>query len=511
MADAAPAWLESVSIIRAGAGSSLAARTSAVPVLVAATSTDARTVVIELVGIVAKRREMAVTDSAGMISRIAIDASGPAEGSTVTRIRILLARDFRHRVRTSGNIVYIDFERAEVLGTLAARHRPFEPNTIPSASGTRTSNLRAPGSPGPPAARDASAAEEPPHALHNDVSRLSRWLSIAEPLQHTFEPPSQATVLGRMWIPIVLKDGATIFSYGDYAVVDDHVAFFLPFDDSDAPRVEAVTVPTSAVDRDATTRAAESVRAARYALTRGPREFADLSDGVSAVLNAIPLEADPAARVRLAESVRRRLIEWPAAHHGYRARDIHEAISTLDPILNQLRAAAGVNRVELSLAALTDASPPTITFRQPTLIDLLENAMRFVLFLAPSQRTAVLRATADSMDRHRAAVPGVWFATGQRRVAAALKSEIRADAAYHKLTTRIIERAVRAARDGNVREIVSLQSELRAADHDLGGLRKDLVASTMTALQTQFDLAAREQLHRERRALESSPGLPSRP
>jgi hypothetical protein len=198
------------------------------------------------------------------------------------------------------------------------------------------------------------------------------------------------------------------------------------------------------------------------------------------------------------------LIEWPAAHHRYRARDIHEAISMLDPILNQLRAAAGVNRVDLSLAALTDAPSPAIAFRHPTLVDLLENAMRFVLLLAPSQRTAVLRATADSLERHRTELPAVWFATGQRRVAAALKSETRADVSYRKLSTRILERAVRAARSGDVREIVSLQSELLAVDRKLGGVRQEVVSSTMTALQAQFDLAAREQLRRERRAIESS-------
>jgi hypothetical protein len=500
---AAPGRLESVNILRAGSGSSLATRTSAVAVLVAATSVDARTVVIELVGIVADRREMAVTDGAGMISHLAIETVGAAGGSAVTRIRVSLARPYRHRVRLSGHLVYIDFERVDPAEMApAARRRALEPNLKPSRKpslkpgGDRTTVAER--------SRPAVGPDTSPSAPPSEVSLLSRWLAVTEPLRHTFDPPSAATVLGRAWIPLVLRDGTTLFSHGDYAEVDGQLTFFLPFDDSDAPRVEAVAVRTSAVDLDATARAAESVRAARYALTRGPREFADLSASVSEALAAVPSEADPVARVRRVESVRQRLVEWPAAHHGYRARDIHEAIGMLDPILHQLRAAVGASGVELSLAAPPAGPPAAIVFRQPTLVDLLENAMRFVGLLPPAQRTEVLRATAETMERRRAVLPAVWFATGQRRVADALKSEMRLDEAYRKLSSRMIERAVRAARSGNVRAVASLQAELLARDQELGGMRQDVLASTMTELQIQFDLAAREQLRRDRDEMEGA-------
>ena len=82
----------------------------------------------------------------------------------------------------------------------------------------------------------------------------------------------------------MLKDGTTVFSYGDHNEIDGQLMFLLPFDDSEAPRVEAVSLHSSAVDLSATTLAAESARGVRYTLTRGPREFADFSQEISAVL-----------------------------------------------------------------------------------------------------------------------------------------------------------------------------------------------------------------------------------
>src|SRR5205085_971213 len=117
----------------------------------------------------------------------------------------------------------------------------------------------------------------------NEVSLLPRWLAITEPLQHTVNQPSPNAVLARAWVPVVLKDGPVIFSYGDYAELDEQLTFLLPFDDSDEPHVEIVSIPRSAVNLEATAQAAESVRAGRYTATRGAREFADLSQEVSAV------------------------------------------------------------------------------------------------------------------------------------------------------------------------------------------------------------------------------------
>jgi hypothetical protein len=125
-ADTSPGRLESVSIVRGGAGSSLAARTSALAVLVAATSVSTRTVVIELVGIVAEKRDVPITDAAGIISHLAIDTVRPSGGGAVTRIRISLARPYRHRLRMSGQVTYIDFERIAEPESVEVRRRSVE-------------------------------------------------------------------------------------------------------------------------------------------------------------------------------------------------------------------------------------------------------------------------------------------------------------------------------------------------------------------------------------------------
>lgn len=494
--------LESVSILAAGAGSSLAVRTSAIAVLVATTATDARTVMIELVGIAADRRDLRVTDSSGMISHIGINTVGSLAGGTVTRIRVSLVTGYRHRLRTFGHLVYVDFQPvdeadaktkladARTTGTAkrALRATATHESAIVSAV-TLESQVAANG--------QLSSSQTP------EVNLLSRWQALTEPLQHALRPPLAATVLSREWIPLVLKDGTIIFSHGDYAAVNEQITLMLPFDHEDAPRVEAVSLPHSAIDLHATTRAAESVRAARYALTRGPREFADFSQEVSAVLNAVPSQPDAIARVNVVEAVMRRLIEWPAAHHGYRALEINEAVAMLDLILNQLRAAAGMNRVDLTLMASTHTPSPTFAFRQPTLVDLIETAMRLVEVLTvPAERTAVLRAAAESLARHRTELPAVWFANGQRRVAAALKSETQVDEEYRKLSAGIVARGARAVRERNVRAIAALQSDLLERDQRLGGKRQEVVLSTMAALQTQFEIAARAQLLRDRRELD---------
>jgi len=510
-ADTSPGRLESVSIVRGGAGSSLAARTSALAVLVAATSVSTRTVVIELVGIVAEKRDVPITDAAGIISHLAIDTVRPSGGGAVTRIRISLARPYRHRLRMSGQVTYIDFERIAEPESVEVRRRSVERPVKPPV--IETTNTGYPRTSPPAATLSSSVDATPPAAPAAQLNLLRAWAAVTQPLQHVSDAPLSASVLENAWMPVVLKDGTMLFSYGDYAEVDGHLAFLLPFDDANhTPRVEPVTLHLSAIDRGATDRAAESVRASRYAVSRGPQEFAELSDGVSAILNAVPSEPNPVARVRLVESVKRRLVEWPATHHGYRAKDVHEAITILDPILSQLRAAAGIDGIELSLAALTETPPARVSVSEPTLVELLENAMRFALLAAPAaMRMAVLRATAESLERHRTALPSVWLEAGQRRVAAALKSESRVDEAYRKLTTSIVERAARAVRTGNVRAITALQSELLERDQLLGRMREDVIASTITVLKTQFDAAAREQLRREREAIDGSPRSQSRP
>jgi hypothetical protein len=551
--------LESLTVLRAGASASLALRTSGAAVLVAATSVDARAVVVELVGIAADKRAITAADSAGMISRLAIDSAASANGSAVTRIHVSLARPYRHRLRLSDRLVYVDFELAEPVSAASYQLRAARserPAVSPGASASgskpaavaagpvtdyrsRAGRATAVGSPrpalssqlpvnssGPPPAVSPLAAASSPlpaprtqnleprtqnleprnlAAAPFEVNLLSRWVAIRQHLQNGPPAALDPKALAKPWIPMVLRDGTTLFSYGDFAKVNEQVAFMLPFDAGDSPRLEAVSLHTSSLDLDSTAREADAARAIRYAGTRGPKDFDDLLEEVSTALASVPSDADPLGRVQRVEQARRRLLEWPDAHYGYRAADILEAARALDPILNQLRSAAGVPSVDLTLSATTPAVDASRPYRLPTLIDLLENAFRVVLLLTPTQRTTVLQAAGESMQRYKDELPAVWLATGQRRVAQALKSEARLDEAYGKLARDVAARATRAAARGDVRAIADLQDELAERDRKLGGQRPDMVASAMAIVKAQADAAALVRLKRDREAMGADP------
>ena len=538
-AQTSPGRLESLSVLRAGAGSSLALRTSDAAVLVAATSVDARAVVIELVGIAADKRAIAAGDGSGMISRVAIDSTSSPKGSAVTRIRVSLGRPYRHRLRLSDRLVYVDFELAEPISAPSSQLRAAssklpavssepsainaKPATIASVAKPAAGALRA-ASPQLPATSSPLPAASPQLAALNsqlvadssklaatenrapfEVNVLSRWVAIREHLQNGAPATLDPQALAKPWIPMVLRDGTTFFSYGDYSAVNEQIAFMLPFDVGDSPRVEAVSLHTSSLDLDSTTRAADAARAIRYAGTRGPKEFDQLLEEVSTALTAVPSDPDPLGRVQRVDQARRRLLEWPDAHYGYRAADVLEAARALDQVLNQLRSAAGVPSVDLTLTASAPAPEPPRQYRVPTLIDLLENAFRVVLTLTPAQRTTVLQAAGESMQRHKEELPAVWLSLGQRHVTDALKSEARLDEAYGKLSRDIAARATRAAEKGDVRAIAQLQDELAERDRKLGGQRPDMVASAMAILKTQADAAALTRLRRDRESMGANP------
>ena len=110
--------------------------------------------------------------------------------------------------------------------------------------------------------------------------------------------------------------------HGEYAEVTGQIILLLPFDADAKPRVEAVSIPNAAIDRAATDEALESAKAARYAVSRGPGDFAAFGQMISDRLETVPSQSDAQNRVRLVEDIVRQLAEWPAAHHGYRAGEI---------------------------------------------------------------------------------------------------------------------------------------------------------------------------------------------
>ena len=150
---------------------------------------------------------------------------------------------------------------------------------------------------------------------------------------------------------VFLRDGSTIVSYGEFARVGDRVVVSLPLGGSeDTPDLQLLSLPSDAVDWEKTEAYADSVRATRYAQTRGPDEFAQLSNAVTVALNDIATSADPQRKIAMAAEARQNVMQWAAEHYGYRAKDVAEMAGLFDKAIAESR---GASNFDLSLMALS--------------------------------------------------------------------------------------------------------------------------------------------------------------
>lgn len=69
---------------------------------------------------------------------------------------------------------------------------------------------------------------------------------------------------------VFLRDGSTVLSFGEFARVADRVVVSLPV----GTALHMLSLPADSVDWERTDAYAESVRATRYAATRGPDDLA---------------------------------------------------------------------------------------------------------------------------------------------------------------------------------------------------------------------------------------------
>src|SRR5262245_28581079 len=199
---------------------------------------------------------------------------------------------------------------------------------------------------------------------------------------------------------IFLRDGSTLVSYGDFARVADRVVFSIPLGviEGPEPPLHLVSIAEAAVDWERTDRYAEAMRARRYAATQGEVDFEALSTDVARALNDVARIKEPARRLAVATEARRRLADWPAAHYGYRASDVKQLAGLLDDALAELRVAAGLPRVDLSLVAVGDARPPDIDeLPAPTQRESLDQAFAAAKVTTDaSERVSLLEAIAYS-------------------------------------------------------------------------------------------------------------------
>jgi hypothetical protein len=299
---------------------------------------------------------------------------------------------------------------------------------------------------------------------------------------------------------VFLKDGTTIASYGEFARVDDRVVLSLPLGESAGkPNLRLVSVPAGQVDWARTERYRDSVRAARYAATRGEADFTQMTADVADTLNAIARTADPARQLELAEAARRQLAGWGEDHYGYRVREIREIAALLDETISDLRAAAGRTDFDLNFVAIVEPPPPERLLPDPGPADRIAQAIALVdLADGPAERMTLLEHTLEAIDGSTGLVDGTALRSAREYVERRLERDRRADREYRRLAGELTGLArVRASR-GDVHGVQALIARLAERDRRLGRERPQLVAAIAAALRHDLEGARAHRLQLDR-------------
>ena len=301
---------------------------------------------------------------------------------------------------------------------------------------------------------------------------------------------------------VFLRDGSTLVSYGEYARVADRVIVTLPLGDGGAaPDLQVLSIPADTVDWEKTDAYADSARAARYAATSGPNDYALLSEGVNRALGEIALTADPARKIAMAGEARQNVMKWASEHYGYRAPDVARLASLFDEVVAETRRASGEKNVELNLVANMAVPPDTPLLPEPTLRDTVEGALRAVT-LAPdaTERTSLLKAIARALGMAAGGADAGWAAPLRARTISALAIEQQTDRAYAAMTADALRSADRYARIGDVTGVERIVRSLMRQDDRLGQRRPQEMAAALATLDTRLEAARRERLARDNRA-----------
>ncbi|HKV99308.1 MAG TPA: hypothetical protein VJN96_05770 [Vicinamibacterales bacterium] len=302
---------------------------------------------------------------------------------------------------------------------------------------------------------------------------------------------------------VFLKDGQTLPSFGETAQVADRLVFTLVIGAlGSSPQYQLVSLPIALVDVEKTSRYGETVRAARYAATRGEADYSAMTADVSRALEDLAKTEDPKARLLIAERARQRLVEWSKNSYGYRAADAQELTNLFDQVIAELRAAAGESKFSVDLSMGPTAPPREPLIAPPTERETLQAAL------------AVAKATDDAAEREgvlSAALVATEKITGlddlRAEIGVKLAEERAADAAYAALAADVQAKADVAVSRGDVKALLSLQATVQAKDASLGARRPNELESLMKSLEGKLDLARAKRLSLDHYAMMRGPML----
>ena len=282
---------------------------------------------------------------------------------------------------------------------------------------------------------------------------------------------------------IFLTDGTPILSFGEFARANGRVVFTIPIGSPANPeRIQVVSLPDSVVDWDRTDRYTDAVRLQFYASARGEDDYAALTGAVARALGEIAFVGDPSSKLAIAADIRRQLLEWPAAHLGYRSADVRELTALVEEAISEIRAGSGQRTFDLSLVALGEP-PSEPLLPEPQIKDALDYAT-LVARMTDSrrERLTLQESIIAVLDRSKRLVPRDWYATTRKGLAGSIKRERQADRRYADLTSRTLGDARKREADADVAALERLVLDARQEDARLGHLRPDTMQTLLASL-----------------------------
>jgi hypothetical protein len=298
---------------------------------------------------------------------------------------------------------------------------------------------------------------------------------------------------------IFLTDGTPLISLGEFARAGGRVVFTVPIGTPSNPdALQVVSLPDSAVDWDRTERYTDAVRHQYYAATRGDEDFAALTGAVARALGDMAFATDASAKLAIAADIRRQLLEWPAAHFGYRSADVRELTTHVEEAISAIRAGAGQRTFDLSLVAMIE--PPS----EPLLPEPgLQEALTRAAAVAQAAETRRERVTLQEnilavLDRRRRELPKDWYSSTRKDLARRVGREQDLDRAYAELASRTLRDAREREKDADVAGLEQLAARVQREDARLGYQRPETMQALLASLAASAASAREKRAARER-------------
>lgn len=316
-----------------------------------------------------------------------------------------------------------------------------------------------------------------------------RYLALAVLLLCAVPASAQNAPLFRLF----LNNGTIVSCLGEYARVGDRVVFTMPVGDGS----QLMSLSENVVDWARTEQYTASLRAARYADSRGEADFSALAGEVAAVLNEIAITSDPGRKLQLALAARRRLDAWPRDHYNYKAADVRQIVQLVDEAISEMRAAAGEQQFDFSLEANVQPSEVPV-LPDPTVAESLTSAAA-VAELAddPSEKLTLLESLAQAIDKATAVLSPAVATHLQVLVRGRLRAEQQVEADYSRLSSVASEDAKTRAARADVRGVEKVIARVQAEDERLGHQRPERVAALLASVRDELDSARRLRLARD--------------